>query len=119
MHMGRWSNVKRKTDKVNHGITIDTGEKAWRTGRPKINAYRQPLSECAANQLWHGELDGETDRNGRITKRGNPLPAKSAGSMAFIWFAIAVRAIGQRFAGHGMLSHRSRIPNSTDSLPMK
>jgi hypothetical protein len=39
--------------------------------------------------------------------------------MAFISFAIAVQTIGQQFAIHGMWSHPSRIPNSTDSLPTR
>ena len=44
---------------VNHGITIDRGDKAWHTGRTLINSYRKPLAECAANELWKGELDLE------------------------------------------------------------
>ncbi|MEZ6136447.1 MAG: hypothetical protein R3C53_16250 [Pirellulaceae bacterium] len=44
---------------VNHGITIDTGEKAWNTGRTLINSYRKPLSDCNANELWRAELDIE------------------------------------------------------------
>lgn len=44
---------------VNHGISIDRGDKAWHTGRTLINSYRKPLAECAANELWRGELDIE------------------------------------------------------------
>lgn len=44
---------------VNHGITIDRGDKAWHTGRTLINSYRKPLEQCAANELWKGELDLE------------------------------------------------------------
>lgn len=44
---------------VNHGITIDRGDKAWHTGRTLINSYRKPLTECSANELWRGELDIE------------------------------------------------------------
>ncbi len=88
---------------VNDGITIDTGEKAWHSGRTLINSFRKLITDCEPNELWKGELDieltqldavtsqmelivsayfrlvprqyqsGETDRNGRITKRGNPL----------------------------------------------
>jgi transposase len=54
---------------VNHGITIDTGEKAWHTGRPKINAYRLPLAECAANELWQGELDVELTQLDSLAKQ--------------------------------------------------
>ncbi|MFN9714004.1 MAG: transposase [Planctomycetota bacterium] len=44
---------------VNHGISIDTGEKAWHSGRERINSFRKPLVECQPNELWKGELDLE------------------------------------------------------------
>jgi transposase len=44
---------------VNHGISIDAGDKAWHTGRERINSFRKPLAECEPNELWKGELDLE------------------------------------------------------------
>ena len=44
---------------VNHGITIDSGDKAWHTGRARINSFRKPLAQCKPNELWKGELDIE------------------------------------------------------------
>ena len=44
---------------VNHGITNDVGEKAWYTGRARINSFRKPLAQCGSNELWKGELDIE------------------------------------------------------------
>ena len=44
---------------VNHGISIDRGDKAWHTGREKINSFRKPLAECSESELWRGELDIE------------------------------------------------------------
>jgi transposase len=44
---------------VNHGITIDSGEKAWHSGRERINSFRKPLAQCKPNELWKGELDIE------------------------------------------------------------
>ena len=44
---------------VNHGITIDTGEKAWHTGRKLIDSFRKPITDCEPNELWKGELDNE------------------------------------------------------------
>lgn len=44
---------------VNHGISIDAGDKAWHTGRELINSFRKPLVECEPNELWKGELDIE------------------------------------------------------------
>ncbi len=44
---------------VNHGISIDTGEKAWNTGRERINSFSKPLADCQPNEFWKGELDLE------------------------------------------------------------
>ncbi|GAA5511258.1 IS110 family transposase [Novipirellula caenicola] len=44
---------------VNHGVEIASGEKAWYTGREKINSFRKPLVKCGADELWKGELDIE------------------------------------------------------------
>ncbi len=44
---------------VNHGISIDAGDKAWHSGRERINSFRKPLAECTPNELWKGELDIE------------------------------------------------------------
>jgi transposase len=44
---------------VNHGITIDAGDKAWHTGRERINSFRKTLAECNLDELWKGELDIE------------------------------------------------------------
>jgi transposase len=52
---------------VNHGITIDSGEKAWNTGRVRIDSFRKPLSECSANELWKAELDIELTQLDALT----------------------------------------------------
>ncbi|MEQ1830609.1 MAG: IS110 family transposase, partial [Pirellula sp.] len=44
---------------VNHGITIDSGEKAWNTGRVHINSFRKSLDQCSPDELWKAELDIE------------------------------------------------------------
>ena len=44
---------------VNHGIAIDSGEKAWNTGRQRIDSFRKPMTECNAAELWKAELDLE------------------------------------------------------------
>jgi transposase len=44
---------------VNHGIAIDSGDKAWHTGRERINSFRKPLAKCKPSELWKGELDIE------------------------------------------------------------
>ena len=52
---------------VNHGITIDSGEKAWNTGRKRIDSFRKPLAECNANELWRAELDIELTQLDALT----------------------------------------------------
>jgi hypothetical protein len=52
---------------VNHGISIDTGEKAWNTGRERINSFRKPLAECQPNEYWKGELDLELTQMDALT----------------------------------------------------
>jgi len=44
---------------VNHGIEIDKGDKAWHTGRERINSFRKPIKDCAPDELWRGQLDIE------------------------------------------------------------
>ncbi len=44
---------------ANHGIEIDSGKRAWCTGRKTINAYRRPIAECEVSELWRGQLDLE------------------------------------------------------------
>ena len=58
---GRINNTKNTIRAwfVNQGITIDKGEKAWHTGRERINSFRKPLADCEPNELWKGELDME------------------------------------------------------------
>ena len=53
---------------VNHGISIDRGEKAWHTGRERINSFRKPLEQCGPNELWKGELDLELTQLDSLTK---------------------------------------------------
>ena len=54
---------------VNHGITIDTGEKAWNTGRTRIDSFRKPLTECSADELWKAELDLELTQLDAVTEQ--------------------------------------------------
>ena len=54
---------------VNHGITIDTGEKAWNTGRALIDSYRKPLEQCSDTELWQGELDLELTQLDSLTEK--------------------------------------------------
>lgn len=54
---------------VNHGIEIDTGEKAWCTGRERINSFRKPLADCQPNELWKGELNIELTQLDALTEQ--------------------------------------------------
>lgn len=44
---------------ANHGIEIDSGKRAWCSGRERIDSHRKPLADCEVNELWKGELDLE------------------------------------------------------------
>ena len=44
---------------ANHGIEIDTGKRAWCTGRVHINSFRKSLDDCGADDLWRAQLDLE------------------------------------------------------------
>ncbi|MFM9062188.1 MAG: transposase, partial [Pirellula sp.] len=52
---------------VNHGIEIDTGEKARHSGRERINSFQKPLLECQPDELWKGELDLELTQFDALT----------------------------------------------------
>lgn len=52
---------------VNHGISIDSGEKAWNTGRARIDSFRKPLAECGPDELWKAELDLELAQLDAVT----------------------------------------------------
>ena len=54
---------------VNHGISIERGEKAWHSGRTFIDSFRKPLAECATNELWKGELDLELTQLDAVTEQ--------------------------------------------------
>ena len=54
---------------VNHGIEIASGEKAWHTGREKINSFRKTITECGADELWKGQLDIELTILDSLTKQ--------------------------------------------------
>ena len=44
---------------ANRGIEIDSGMRAWCTGRELIGSYRQSLADCSMQDLWQGQLDLE------------------------------------------------------------
>jgi transposase len=54
---------------VNHGISIDAGEKAWHTGRERIDSFRKPLADCVPDELWKGELDLELTQLDALTEK--------------------------------------------------
>jgi transposase len=54
---------------VNHGIAIDAGDKAWHTGRARIDSFRKPLETCSTEELWKGELDIELKQLDALTNQ--------------------------------------------------
>ena len=61
---------------VNHGVAIDTGEKAWHSGRTLINSFRKPITDCAPNELWKGELDNELTQLDAVTAQMDAIVKK-------------------------------------------
>jgi transposase len=61
---------------VNHGIAIDAGDKAWHTGRTRIDSFRKPLETCSADELWKGELDIELTQLDSLTKQLDTIVKK-------------------------------------------
>ncbi len=54
---------------VNHGISIETGDKAWHSRRAKIDTFRKPLETCSHKELWKGDLDIELAQLDSPTKQ--------------------------------------------------
>lgn len=54
---------------VNQGISIDRGDKAWHTGRARIEAFRKPLVDCSPSETWKGELDLELEQLDSLTEQ--------------------------------------------------
>ncbi len=54
---------------VNHGIAIDAGDKAWHTGRARIDSFRKPLATASPDELWKGELDIELTQLNALTEQ--------------------------------------------------
>jgi transposase len=54
---------------ANHGIEIDTGKRAWCTGRERIDSFRKPLDDCGPDELWKGQLDLELTQLDDLTEK--------------------------------------------------
>ena len=54
---------------VNHGIEIDTGKRAWCSGRQRIDGYRKSITDCESNELWKAELDLELTQLDDLTEK--------------------------------------------------
>jgi transposase len=54
---------------ANRGIEIDTGKRAWCTGRVHIDSFRKSIEHCNADELWKGQLDLELDQLDDLTAK--------------------------------------------------
>ncbi|TWT85066.1 Transposase IS116/IS110/IS902 family protein [Planctomycetes bacterium CA13] len=52
---------------ANRGIEIDTGARAWNTGRAHIDSHRKPIDQCGPDDLWKGQLDSELKQLDELT----------------------------------------------------
>ncbi|WP_255712567.1 IS110 family transposase, partial [Rhodopirellula halodulae] len=61
---------------ANRGIEIDTGARAWNTGRLHINSFRKPIGDCTRDELWRGQLDMQLARLDDLKEKLESLEAK-------------------------------------------
>lgn len=54
---------------ANRGIEIDTGKRAWCTGRVRIDSFRKPINDCGPDELWKGQLDLELTQLDDLTAK--------------------------------------------------
>ena len=101
---------------VNHGIAIDSGDKAWHTGRALINSFRKPLAECYADELWKGGTRSRTDPTRRRFRA-----TRTASSRSLKRSARTIRASSEsgRFPESDRARRRSSWPVSTIRIALK
>lgn len=61
---------------ANRGIEIDSGERAWCTGRQHINSFRKPIEDCTRDELWRAHLDMQLARLDDLTEKLEKLEKK-------------------------------------------
>ncbi len=68
---GRVNRIKNSIRSLfaNHGISIDSGKRAWCSGRKHIDSFRKPLAECEMPEVWRGELDLELTQLDSLTEQ--------------------------------------------------
>ena len=54
---------------ANHGIAIDSGKRAWCTGRKRIDSFRKPIADCDSLEFWKGQLDSDLSQLDFITQQ--------------------------------------------------
>ena len=54
---------------VGVGIDIDSGNKAWFTGRTHIDSFRTPIDQCEPDELWKGQLDLELSHLDQLAEK--------------------------------------------------
>ncbi|TWT78656.1 Transposase IS116/IS110/IS902 family protein [Planctomycetes bacterium CA13] len=66
---GRITRIKNgiRSTFANRGIEIDTGARAWNTGRVHIDSFRKSIAECTCDDLWKGQLDLELTQLDALT----------------------------------------------------
>jgi transposase len=52
---------------ANHGTNIDSGARAWCSGRKHIDSFRKTTAECKRDELWRGQLDLELTQLDALT----------------------------------------------------
>jgi transposase len=86
---------------VGVGIDIDTGKKAWCSGRAHIDSFRMPLEKCKPEELWKGQLDMELTHLDHLAKQMTQMEKRlddDAKNDKFIQLLITIPGVGRKTA---------------------
>ncbi|WP_404304953.1 IS110 family RNA-guided transposase [Neorhodopirellula lusitana] len=86
---------------ANRGIEIDTGARAWNTGRAHIDSHRKPIHECGTDDLWKGQLDSELKQLDELTTEMEAIEQRLelfAADNAHIQRVMTIPGVGRKTA---------------------
>lgn len=61
---------------ANHGIQIDSGKRAWCSGRKHIDSFRKPIGQCGPDEFWKAQLDNDLAQLDFIASQLGTIEAK-------------------------------------------
>ncbi|TWU40273.1 Transposase IS116/IS110/IS902 family protein [Novipirellula aureliae] len=100
---GRINRIKNgiRSSFANRGIEIDSGARAWHTGRVHIDSFRTPITLCNADDLWKGQLDLELTQLDALTAEMQAVEDRLelfAADNAMIQLVMTIPGVGRKTA---------------------